>query len=91
MALSPNRHIDGAGLLECIMRIPSDIAYRFFQDAPSWFYEEVAVFFQECGNFIPAVMPFVETDILKSPTSKQQLFTASKTCCANVSRSKFVS
>jgi hypothetical protein len=69
MALTPNRHIDGAGLLECLMRMPSQLIHKFLQDAPRWFFDEVAGFFQIRGSFIPVVIPFVHQDIKLSQSS----------------------
>lgn len=69
LSLSPNRHIDGSELLQCIMRIPSDAAYRFIKEAPVWFYQEVSTYFHSCGSLVTTVMPFVELDINISKSS----------------------
>lgn len=73
MALSPNRHIDGSELLECLMLIPSEIGYKFFSEAPKWFFNEIAEFLQSKGTLIPSIMAFIKMDVDRVSNSKRDL------------------
>jgi hypothetical protein len=62
-------HLTGSGLLDYLVRLPTNIAYPVFKEAPHWFFEDLAKFFLEKHELFSVVLQFIEIDIKNSDCS----------------------